>query len=406
MNFVDLFSGAGGLSEGFIKAGFRPLAHVEIDGAACKTLQTRLAFHSLEKKNRLDDYYSYLKGAVQRYEFINEVLSPREINSVLNIPIGGRNNKLIFDQIENLKGRKPIDVLVGGPPCQAYSLVGRARDKKNMKEDPRNFLYREYGKFLNHFQPKVFVFENVIGLLTAEKGLYLRNMKKYFKTVGYELDWRVLNSEDFGVLQKRRRVVLIGWKKGMEFKYPAFMSKTSNFTVQEIFNDLAPLKAGDLNNLSSYSSLSNDYLSKYKLRNGSEFVTQHIARPHNERDLEIYRIAVEKHMNGERLLYTDLPSKLKTHRNQISFLDRFKVVDSRGLSHTLVAHIAKDGHHFIHPSLEQNRSISVREAARIQSFADDYYFEGGRTASFRQIGNAVPPLMAKQIAFQIKKQLQ
>src|SRR5690606_28202968 len=128
----------------------------------------------------------------------------------------------------------------------------------------------------------------------------------------------------------------------------------------------------------------------------------HVARPHNERDLEIYKIAIKKLKKGERLRYPDLPEKLKTHNNQKSFLDRFKVVDPKGLSHTMVAHIAKDGHHYIHPSLKQVRSLSVREAARIQSFPDNYYFEGGRSAAFRQIGNAVPPLMAKEIASKIK----
>ena len=146
---------------------------------------------------------------------------------------------------------------------------------------------------------------------------------------------------------------------------------------------------------------------QFELRNGVDFVTQHIARPHNVRDLKIYQIAINKWLNeSKRLKYPDLPSALKTHKNEKAFVDRFKVVDINGLSHTMVAHIAKDGHHYIYPDTKQVRSISVREAARIQSFPDDYYFEGGRTAAFRQIGNAVPPLMAKEIACQIKKQLQ
>jgi DNA (cytosine-5)-methyltransferase 1 len=132
-------------------------------------------------------------------------------------------------------------------------------------------------------------------------------------------------------------------------------------------------------------------------------VTQHIARPHNEQDLEIYSIAIDKWINDkERLKYSDIPKRLQTHNNTVSFLDRFKVVDLFGHSHTLVAHIAKDGHYYIYPDSDQVRSISVREAARIQSFPDNYYFEGGRTAAFRQIGNAVPPLMAEAIANKLK----
>ena len=147
-------------------------------------------------------------------------------------------------------------------------------------------------------------------------------------------------------------------------------------------------------------------LAKCAIRNGIDFVTQHIARPHNTLDLAIYKIAIKKWLtNGERLRYPDLPSNLKTHKNETSFIDRFKVVDIHGLSHTMVAHIAKDGHHYIYPDKKQVRSISVREAARIQSFSDDYYFEGGRTSAFKQIGNAVPPLMSKEIAQKIKGKL-
>ena len=133
--------------------------------------------------------------------------------------------------------------------------------------------------------------------------------------------------------------------------------------------------------------------------NGIDFTTQHITRNHNERDLEIYSIAIDKWVNKkERLKYNDLPERLQTHNNTKAFLDRYKVVDPLGHSHTVVAHISKDGHYYIYPDLKQIRSISVREAARIQSFPDDYFFEGGRTAAFKQIGNAVPPLMAQALA--------
>ena len=137
-----------------------------------------------------------------------------------------------------------------------------------------------------------------------------------------------------------------------------------------------------------------------------DFVTQHVARPHNDRHLEIYKIAIDKWLNNrERLKYGDLPERLKTHKNQNSFVDRFKVVDIHNYSHTILAHIAKDGHYDIYPSAEQVLSLSVREAARIQSFPDDYFFEGGRSAAFKQIGNAVPPLMALRIAEEIKRSL-
>ena len=152
-----------------------------------------------------------------------------------------------------------------------------------------------------------------------------------------------------------------------------------------------------------YTKSVNEYLKNTGIRNGFGYITQHITRNHNERDLEIYAIAINKWLKDKkRLNYSDLPKRLQTHSNKESFLDRYKVIDALGYSHTIVAHIAKDGHYYIFPDYEQVRSISVREAARIQSFSDDYFFEGGRTAAFRQIGNAVPPLMAKHIALAIK----
>ncbi|MCD2260203.1 DNA cytosine methyltransferase [Psychroserpens luteolus] len=406
LNFIDLFSGAGGLSEGFINAGFKPIAHVEIDKKACETLETRLVYHKLNSENNLQNYYDYISGKISRIDLLKDFSSPEISASVINIAIGGNNNKIIFETIDKLAKGKEIDLIIGGPPCQAYSLVGRSRDKNRMKNDPRNFLYKEYAKFLKKYEPKVFVFENVMGLITAKNGSYFKNMRAYFKRIGYELDFTIQKSEEFGVLQKRRRIILIGWKKGSDFKYPVFDKIKEEFNTSQIFSDLKKLKPGEQNNVTKYANKTTVYLERFELRNGVDFVTQHIARPHNERDLNIYKIAIKKWLEKtERLKYPDLPTKLKTHKNEKAFVDRFKVVDINGLSHTMVAHIAKDGHHYIYPDTKQVRSISVREAARIQSFPDDYYFEGGRTAAYRQIGNAVPPLMAKEIAFQIKKQL-
>lgn len=406
LNFIDLFSGAGGLSEGFINAGFLPIAHVEIDKKACDTLETRLVYHKLKSENKTKYYYDYISEKITREDFLKGYSSSEISNSVINIPIGGENNKIIFEKINALAKGKKVDLIVGGPPCQAYSLVGRARDKDGMKNDPRNFLYKEYAKFLIKYEPKIFVFENVMGLITAEKGSYFKNMQAYFKRIGYEIDYTIQKSEDFGVLQKRRRIILIGWKKGTDFKYPEFDKIKEEYTVGQILSDLKKLKPGEQNNITKYSKPITEYLEKFELRNGVDFVTQHIARPHNERDLNIYKIAINKWLKkSERLKYPDLPTELKTHKNEKSFVDRYKVVDINGLSHTMVAHIAKDGHHYIYPDNKQIRSLSVREAARIQSFPDNFFFEGGRSAAFRQIGNAVPPLMANEIAKKIKEQL-
>jgi DNA (cytosine-5)-methyltransferase 1 len=413
MNFIDLFAGAGGLSEGFIRAGFNPVAHVESDNAACFTLKTRVAFHYLKKTGKHKTIYKmYLEGVISRSQLYSYV--PEKImSSVINTTINTRNNKGIFKKIHDLKEDSDIDVIVGGPPCQAYSVVGRSRDKKGMKGDPRNYLYKHYAKYLKEFHPKVFVFENVMGLLSADNGRYLRNMKNLFDKVGYDCQLRILNARDFGVLQNRKRILIIGWKKKLKFSYPNLKVKKDNYFVKEIFTDLPSLFAGEgLAKGVKYKTTNTKYLKNHFLRNGIEVLTQHVTRPHTEQDKEIYRIAVEKWKEKERLTYSDLPARLITHKNTKSFLDRFKVVaEDLDASQTVVAHIAKDGHHYIHPDINQNRSISVREAARLQSFPDDYYFEGEneksfRTAAFKQIGNAVPPLMANSIAKAVKKHLQ
>lgn len=405
LNFIDLFAGAGGLSEGFINAGFNPIAHVEIEKSACETLETRLVYHKLKDERRLGHYHDYLRQDISRDKFISTYGNPELSGTVMNIGIGKNNNKTIFNTIDKIAGNNEIDLIVGGPPCQAYSLVGRSRDSNRMENDPRNFLYKEYVKFLKNYRPKVFVFENVLGLRTANKGLYLKNMLTDFELMGYNVDYKEQKSEDFGVLQKRRRIIIIGWRKDIEFEYPDFDKLDNRFIVRDLLSDLTKLKPGEVKQWTKYKTDATKYLEEFELRNGVDFVSQHIARPHNPRDLKIYKIAIEKWENNERLKYPDLPKRLKTHKNEKSFVDRFKVVDGNGLSHTMVAHIAKDGHHYIYPDKNQVRSLSVREAARIQSFPDDYYFEGGRTAAFRQIGNAVPPLMAKSIASKILKSL-
>ncbi|WP_282116181.1 DNA cytosine methyltransferase [Cellulophaga baltica] len=413
-NFIDLFAGAGGLSEGFIKNDFKPIAHIEIDEAACYTLKTRAAFHYLKKKNLSENYNSYLKGEINRVELYKN-LPPRIIKSVINKSICVENNEEIFKKIDSKLNNKEVDLIVGGPPCQAYSLAGRARSENNMKKDPRNFLYVQYANYLEKYNPKMFVFENVLGLKSAGGGVYLSNMERLFNKKGYKINIFKVKAENFGVLQKRRRLIIIGWKDDFTPNLPDLENYNSGIisNVDSLFEDLPELQAGTgTDKYSEYITHTNEYLETTKIRNGIDFVTQHIARPHSEQDKLIYKIAVDKwNTSQERLNYNDLPEKLKTHNNTKSFTDRFKIVAGNiNASQTVVAHIAKDGHYYIHPNIEQNRSISVREAARLQSFDDDFYFEGvregaNRTAAFKQIGNAVPPLLANTIAKSIKQLL-
>ena len=403
MKCIDLFAGAGGLSEGFHRAGFDIVAHVERDHNACLTLKTRLAFHYLNAHDKIQIYKDYLQGKITRDKLYSYI--PSEIlNSVINEEINEDTIKNIFDKIDKIIGNDKIDYIVGGPPCQAYSLMGRAKDPDGMKNDQRNYLYKYYIKFLLHYQPKMFVFENVEGMLSAQKGQLFKQIQKEMKTAGYNIDYKILNAKDFGVLQNRRRVILIGWQTEIEYRYPEFSKLKQEYDTYNLFEDLPKLKSGESIQSGKYISSANECLRNLLIRNDWNLLTQHIVRPNNNNDLEIYRICIDVwNKERRRVRYNELPERLITHKNTKSFLDRFKVVPYEEISHTVVAHISKDGHYYIHPDIQQNRSLSVREAARIQSFPDDFYFESSRTAAFLQIGNAVPPLMAYLIAKHIVK---
>jgi len=415
LNFIDLFAGAGGLSEGFIQAGFNPIAHVEMNTMASQTLETRAAYHYLKKQggDALQIFYAYERGEISREQLFENI--PAEVTAtVINEEMSDKSIKGIFDRIDRIMEDDEVnhvDVIIGGPPCQAYSLVGRAQSSHMlvpMEEDPRNELYKMYTRFLSKYNPEMFVFENVAGIITARGGVAYKNLQKELKRVGYEIECRLQNASNFGVLQSRKRVIIIGWRKGTGHFYPDFVINNSTAIVNDLLNDLAPVERGHENNAYAltYAECS-DYLKQSGIRTENDVVTQHIARPNCERDVQIYGLAIDAWNNNEqRLSYEQLPEELRTHRNTTSFRDRFKVVEgNRNACHTVLAHLSKDGHYFIHPDAAQCRSITVREAARLQTFPDSYYFEGNRGEKFKQIGNAVPPMMARSIAEAIKEQL-
>lgn len=422
--FIDLFAGAGGLSEGFVRAGFTPIAHIEMDKYACETLKTRAAYHYLQEKNKLDVYKKYLvdrKEGENGQKLWSQVPEP-VISSVIQATIGPSTIDDIFKRVDSLKGKKDVDIIIGGPPCQAYSIAGRARMGKDVEKDPRNELYKYYVQFLQRYKPKMFVFENVLGLFTAKGGEPFKDLKELVNSIGYEMQPQVQNASEHGVLQKRQRVIIVGWLKdgknlkGEPYCYPLLMKEQNPYAVmKDLFSDLPPRIAGEgcLSEVVKYTKVLKEmpYLKESSIRNDVfDFTTQHVARPHNVNDREIYCLAIKQWRKTRRQLdYSKLPSHLQSHKNTKSFLDRYSVVEPDGCSHTVVAHISKDGHYYIYPdpnpTIETARSITVREAARLQSFPDDYYFEGSRGAAFKQIGNAVPVLLAYKIAKEIKKQL-
>lgn len=416
--FIDLFAGAGGLSEGFIKAGYTPVAHVEMKKDACNTLKTRSAFHYLDDEGRLDIYEEYLRNKKEKTDgsALWSKVPSSVTDKVIQATIGEDTIHGIFNRIDELQGEEPIDIIIGGPPCQAYSVAGRSRLGDKVNDDPRNFLYLYYIQFIEHYQPKMFVFENVVGILTARNGGPFKDLQEKVRALGYDIDAKEQVASNYGVLQNRHRMIIVGWKlkdsNGVptSYKYPVLHGCSTHYqTMRDLFADLPKRNSGEgsLCEVVEYTKdLSNmQYLHDTGIRGKINFTTQHVARPNNNTDKEIYKIAIQELERGHLLSYDKLPKQLQNHKNTNSFLDRFRVVNPNGCCHTVVAHIAKDGHYYIYPSLDNVRSLTVREAARIQSFPDDYFFEGSRTSAYMQIGNAVPVMMAYNIAAAIKHQL-
>ena len=419
LNFIDLFAGAGGLSEGFIRAGYTPLAHIEMDKYACDTLKTRAAFHWLKSQNKLPVYKKYLSEKQEKEDGSKLWAQvPQEvIDTVIQSEIGEKTIVEIFKMVDN----KQVDIIIGGPPCQAYSVAGRLRMGKAVENDPRNELYKYYVKFLERYQPKMFVFENVLGIRTAKKGEPLKDLTRLVEETGYKMELKIQTASEHGVLQNRQRVIIVGWKVQDEngnpttFHYPDLKQEKNRYEVlKDLFIDLPIRKHGEgqLCSPIQYTKPLSEmkYLKKSNIRsNIFDFTTQHIARPNNENDREIYKMALEMWLNEKkRIDYSKIPARLQRHKNKETCLNRFTVVDPYGYGHTVVAHISIDGHYYIYPTLnptiENVRSITIREAARLQSFPDDYFFEGSRSAAFKQIGNAVPVVLAHKVAEELKEQ--
>jgi DNA (cytosine-5)-methyltransferase 1 len=414
IKYLDIFCGAGGMSEGFERVGYEPVAHIDIDEAACYTLKTRMAYKWLKKNGYVSIYKDYISESISRDTLYSKV-PKKVIDSVICEGISKKTLPLLFQQIDNALDGSKLDLIIGGPPCQAYSVAGRARDNNGMLDDDRNYLYRYYTNFLEKYQPKYFVFENVLGLLSAKDKndkKYFEVMQRAFERVGYSIDYQILNANDYGVPQKRKRIILVGKLGKFDNVYPKIQKTNCRYLINQLIEDLPQIEAGAGTPSVSYSNLSNkNLLQKLNIFSDDDLLTGHWARPNNERDLKIYKAVVNTWNNkNTRLIYNNLPKELITHANLKSFQDRYKVLaGDLEYCQTVVAHLAKDGHYYIHPDIKQNRSITPREAARLQTFPDDYYFESAngkpaRTAAFKQIGNAVPVLLAEKIARALKKE--
>jgi DNA (cytosine-5)-methyltransferase 1 len=442
---IDLFAGCGGLSEGFTQAGFEVIAQVEMDKWACETLRTRHLYHGLKRRGRSYLYRRYLRQEVEREEILgrfadlNESISHRVIQATL----GENGTEPILQKIEASRryhGAPQFHVLLGGPPCQPYSLAGRSRDPFRMENDERHYLYRHYLEILEGLQPDFFLYENVPGLFTARaegKEIFARILNDFLSlNPPYEITppleqvleepcSYILNSVDFHIPQTRKRLILIGYRKSLERKNAGIKNifkglqkqalknrKAGHLTVSDAIGDLPPLQPGEGNDgwFGPYNSNTNPRSYQTRMRKDSPGILNHRARTHMPGDLERYRFFIEHHRNGNgaaRLndLIEERPDLIPDHRHLDGFLDRFKVQWWDHPSSTITAHICKDGHYYIHPDINQCRSFTVREAARCQSFPDNFKFEGPRTEQFRQVGNAVPPLLARVIASHIFREL-
>ncbi len=403
MNIIDLFSGGGGLTEGFKQQGYNIMCHVEMDKDACDTLRTREAYYYLKGTNQLDIYTSYLNGNITKEEFYCNI-PDKHLSKVLNYQISQNELPNIMEKINELVADSQIDGIIGGPPCQAYSTIGRARNDRIKEKDERVYLYKYYSRFLEEYFPNFFIFENVKGLLSY-KDIFneklLPQIIEEFQNKGYNVEYKLLNSVEYGVPQKRERLFIFGIKNELDIEAQSFFEKIlaykeNSISIKDLFYDLPIMNAGEV--INEYSKEEPVSFVKTNLRCLDGHLSQNISRPNNKRDKAIYKLVVKAKNVGKSLKYNELPNSLKTHKNEKHFLDRFKCLNENEQSHTLVAHISKDGHYYIHPDLKQNRSITVREAARIQTFPDDYHFENSRTSAFKQIGNAVPVYLSNKIA--------
>ncbi|MBS8239224.1 DNA cytosine methyltransferase [Marinobacter lipolyticus] len=511
IKIIDLFAGPGGLGEGFsafkIPEGqypFKIAASVEKESSAHKTLTLRAFYRQFLGRKVPPEYYEYLRSnsKISAEQFFSDKY-PKEWAAAKRETLGGpkalgsEDHDEIFSAIEQqIAGHTGKKIVIGGPPCQAYSLVGRARNKGIKgyiaEEDHRHFLYKEYLKVLDLVQPDVFVMENVKGILTAKvngesifqkirddlvcpaKALdSSRDQVEYeLLPLAHPLEFQnlygsyqnkdfVIRAEEFGIPQARHRVILLGVRKDLLPRELAgeLLSdwKHDNpVTTGQVINNLPRLRSGlsrttpndfqawknnfERGFLKVYSELAFSTKAQDNAKNAYESATEelnqggrwvpakripkthlpdelkqwyedkclpgfvnHEARNHMAEDLHryLYASCYAAAKDGTSPRSRDYPKNLAPkHKNWTTgnFTDRFKVQAENRVASTVTSHISKDGHYFIHYDPSQCRSLTVREAARIQTFPDNYFFEGNRTEQYVQVGNAVPPLLANHIA--------
>ncbi len=476
---IDIFAGPGGLNEGFSSFlnrqgsnGFSVIASFEMDKAACRTLRLRSTFRRLRQTGEERAYYRMVENPSKGYNLDGsralEAAWAAAESEVHQIELGketrSRSDDLISEALSRANASDGTWVLVGGPPCQAYSLAGRSRRTRDetFEDDKKHFLYREYLNILARFRPPVFVMENVKGLLSSTNagiGMF-ESIRKDLARPTSNLQYSIyslvvddhpekllpadfiIRAEQFGVPQRRHRLILLGIRNDIGVSSFSRLTPRGALSVHDAIGGLPKLRSRvskGPDGLDEWLTIRAGAQSQFGTKQGKDFerapssvggawvnqspgsipnsglhawlidervrgVAQHETRSHMHDDLRRYWFAAHfADTHGKSPKLADFPAALlPKHANataeNVPFSDRFRVQLWTAPSTTIVSHISKDGHYYIHPDAQQMRSITLREAARLQTFPDNYIFMGNRTEQFVQVGNAVPPLLAHQIA--------
>lgn len=385
---IDLFAGCGGLMEGFERSGgFDTVACVEWEPAPCRNLVQRLR----TKWGHPNAAKEVIRFDIQRTD---------ELFSGFNDAEYG-----VSGGLDELVGSRKIDVLVGGPPCQAYSLAGRVRDANGMRDDYRNYLFESYLKVVSHYQPDFFLFENVVGLLSAAPdGTPIADkIRASFDAAGYAVigDFKraEFNLPDYGIPQNRKRIIILGVRR------KSFGARAARI-LDDFYSNVMPSMrrrrrtvAQAIGDLPKFvPSIENGKVA-YVLQ-GRKEVPNHVPRHQSARDVKVFRLLTEDIESG-RMEYVSIP-RLKELYTEVtgkkSNIHKYYVLRRDQQSNTIPAHLYKDGFRHIHPDSLQCRTLTVREAARLQTFDDDYVFLGSMGEQYKMIGNAVPPAFAEILA--------